>query len=213
MVVWTTTPWTLLTNEAIAYSQTLSYSVLEVNSDAHSGSSLYLVGSHAVDMMRRHLQHTTNNTTRFTSSTTTNTTTTTNSSCSSSSSTCRVLVEQIPGGALASCTYDARELAAHSANTDSAGQHAGNHPNNAANGHPVEKPFLHGVHVTAKGTGFVHTSPAHGFEDFALAKLHHLPLVRILLYSLRFFLSLIVVRCGRCSGNPEKTSGVKYSVK
>lgn len=40
--------------------------------------------------------------------------------------------------------------------------------------HPLtneELPFLLGSHVTSnKGTGLVHTAPAHGHEDFQIAK-------------------------------------------
>jgi len=39
-------------------------------------------------------------------------------------------------------------------------------------------PLLAGSHVTvAKGTGLVHTAPAHGTEDFQVALKHRLPMV------------------------------------
>jgi len=39
-------------------------------------------------------------------------------------------------------------------------------------------PLLDANHVTAtKGTGLVHTAPAHGVEDFQVAMKHGLPLV------------------------------------
>jgi isoleucyl-tRNA synthetase len=51
--------------------------------------------------------------------------------------------------------------------------------------HPVRKtellPLLAANHVTmTKGTGFVHTAPAHGPEDFLVALQHQIPVVRII---------------------------------
>lgn len=47
--------------------------------------------------------------------------------------------------------------------------------------HPLtarELPFLPSAHVQeGKGTGLVHTAPAHGHEDFQIALEHHLPVV------------------------------------
>lgn len=41
-------------------------------------------------------------------------------------------------------------------------------------------PLLHGDHVTTEsGTGFVHTAPAHGPDDFALGKKHNLDIVDV----------------------------------
>lgn len=49
--------------------------------------------------------------------------------------------------------------------------------------HPLsgeELPFLMGSHVTSeKGTGLVHTAPAHGHEDFQIAKTRHLKVVSV----------------------------------
>ena len=45
-----------------------------------------------------------------------------------------------------------------------------------------ELPFLEGSHVTAnKGTGLVHTAPAHGHDDFQLAMAHNIKIVCLLL--------------------------------
>lgn len=39
-------------------------------------------------------------------------------------------------------------------------------------------PMVPGEHVTAdKGTGLVHIAPAHGQDDFKIAKKHNLPIV------------------------------------
>ena len=44
-----------------------------------------------------------------------------------------------------------------------------------------ELPFLAGSHVTAnKGTGLVHTAPAHGHDDFQLAMAHNIKIVCLL---------------------------------
>ena len=41
-------------------------------------------------------------------------------------------------------------------------------------------PFLEGSHVAAdKGTGLVHTAPAHGHDDFQLALSHNIKIVRL----------------------------------
>lgn len=39
-------------------------------------------------------------------------------------------------------------------------------------------PFVHSDHVKMdKGTGLVHTAPAHGHDDFVLGLKHNLPMV------------------------------------
>ena len=46
-----------------------------------------------------------------------------------------------------------------------------------------ELPFLAGHHVVkGKGTGLVHTAPAHGHDDFQLAVRHGIPIVSCTLY-------------------------------
>lgn len=50
--------------------------------------------------------------------------------------------------------------------------------------HPLKpdkvSPLLPANHVTmAKGTGLVHTAPAHGLEDYGVASQHNLPVVLI----------------------------------
>lgn len=47
----------------------------------------------------------------------------------------------------------------------------------------VQLPFLAGQHATAtKGTGLVHTAPAHGPDDFVLALNYKIPVVSIQMY-------------------------------
>lgn len=66
---------------------------------------------------------------------------------------------------------------------------SGNQLDGAAYIHPMYKdmecPLLSGDHVTVeKGTGLVHTAPAHGPEDFQVALKHGLSIVSgNLLYS------------------------------
>ena len=64
---------------------------------------------------------------------------------------------------------------------------------NALNGHfyahPIRKtdlmPLLPANHVTMKkGTGLVHTAPAHGPDDFLVALKHKLPVVRYFILSI-----------------------------
>lgn len=54
--------------------------------------------------------------------------------------------------------------------------------NNTTYQHPINKtqelPFLSSTHVQeSKGTGLVHTSPAHGPEDFLVSLSHKIPVV------------------------------------
>lgn len=45
-------------------------------------------------------------------------------------------------------------------------------------------PLLPASHVTmTKGTGLVHTAPAHGMEDYSVASQHNLPTVLFLFFS------------------------------
>lgn len=54
--------------------------------------------------------------------------------------------------------------------------------------HPLtphkDSPLLPANHVTmTKGTGLVHTAPAHGMEDYSVASQHNLPTVLCLFFS------------------------------
>jgi isoleucyl-tRNA synthetase len=119
VVIWTTTPWTIPGNRAIAYSPTMSYGLYEVVEERegalpHVGSRLILgdelaqqVAQHAKVVMHR-------------------------------------LRDVDPAGLV--CAHPFR------------GQ-----------GYDFDVPLLPGEHVTADaGTGFVHTAPGHGEEDFEL---------------------------------------------
>lgn len=119
IVIWTTTPWTIPGNRAIAYSKTIEYGLYEVASVAE--------GSHAT-----------------------------------------------VGEKLLLADVLADQTASHSKLTLK--RLAGVDPANLVCAHPLrgkgfdfDVPVLPGDHVTADtGTGFVHTAPGHGEEDFAL---------------------------------------------
>ena len=119
VVIWTTTPWTIPGNRAIAFSPTMSYGLYEVAEERegalpHAGGLLLLgdelaaqVANHAKLVLRR-------------------------------------VSDADPAGLV--CAHPFR------------GQ-----------GFDFDVPLLPGEHVTADtGTGFVHTAPGHGDEDFTL---------------------------------------------
>jgi isoleucyl-tRNA synthetase len=122
IVIWTTTPWTIPGNRAIAFSPEISYGLYQVadatdGSLARAGENLLLadtlaeqVAKHAKMMLSR--------------------------------------VRTVPTEELASL------VAAHPLRSV---------------GYAFDVPVLPGAHVTADtGTGFVHTAPGHGEEDFEL---------------------------------------------
>ena len=58
---------------------------------------------------------------------------------------------------------------------------------NGSCAHPLiserESPLLPANHVTmTKGTGLVHTAPAHGMEDYSVASQHNLSTVLLLFF-------------------------------
>ncbi|HEY1707583.1 MAG TPA: isoleucine--tRNA ligase [Rhizomicrobium sp.] len=118
-VIWTTTPWTIPGNRAIAFSNTMRYAVYEVitaedGSLAKQGERLFL----AVDLA--------------------------NKTAKDAKIELRHVEDVSPSGAIAA------------------------HPLRGQ-GYEFDVPLLAGDHVTADtGTGFVHTAPGHGEEDFAL---------------------------------------------
>ncbi len=119
VVIWTTTPWTIPGNRAIAFSPTLSYGVYEVTdaldgSIANTGEKIALADALA-DQTAKHAKITLNRVSDF-----------------------------APQGRIA------------------------DHPFRGQ-GYEFDVPLLAGDHVTADtGTGFVHTAPGHGEDDFEL---------------------------------------------
>src|SRR5580698_10123663 len=119
VVIWTTTPWTIPGNRAIAYSPTMSYGLYEVvelreGALPHAGG-LILLGD---DLAQQTAQH------------------------------AKLVLRRVgdvdPAGLV--CAHPLR-----------------------GKGYEFDVPVLPGDHVTADtGTGFVHTAPGHGEEDFAL---------------------------------------------
>jgi isoleucyl-tRNA synthetase len=119
VVIWTTTPWTIPGNRAIAFSPTMEYGLYEV-AEAGEGA-LSAVGEKIAladalaDMTAKHA---------------------------------KVVLKRLS-------SFDPTGLVAA-------------HPFRGQ-GFEFDVPLLAGAHVTADtGTGFVHTAPGHGEEDFAL---------------------------------------------
>jgi isoleucyl-tRNA synthetase len=108
VVIWTTTPWTIPGNRAIAYSETLPYGLYEVAEAAEGGFA-------------------------------------------------KTGERLVLADALADASVAPKGLkAAHPFRGD---------------GYDFEVPLLPGEHVTSDtGTGFVHTAPGHGEEDFELGR-------------------------------------------
>ncbi|MGZ5988005.1 MAG: isoleucine--tRNA ligase [Rhizomicrobium sp.] len=119
IVIWTTTPWTIPGNRAIAFSPTMGYGLYEVvgadeDSLAQVGEKIALADALA-EQTARH-----------------------------SKFSLKRLGSVDPAGAI--CAHPFR-----------------------GHGYDFDVPLLPGEHVTADtGTGFVHTAPGHGEEDFEL---------------------------------------------
>ncbi len=119
VVIWTTTPWTIPGNRAIAFSPTMSYGVYEVDaledgSSAIKGEKLLLADDLAATTAKD----------------------------------ARVRLNRLGD-------FEPKGTVAH-------------HPLHGK-GYDFDVPLLSGEHVTADtGTGFVHTAPGHGEEDFEL---------------------------------------------
>ncbi|XP_053952529.1 isoleucine--tRNA ligase, mitochondrial isoform X1 [Anastrepha ludens] len=119
-LIWTTTPWTLPSNQAICYNSSLEYSVIKL---PNFGNHLYLIATSLL------------------------------SNFEDTTSISYERVQTLMATELSKCTYQ----------------------------HPIftEKknlPFFDAAHVQeTKGTGFVHTAPAHGPEDFLIGLENKLP--------------------------------------
>jgi isoleucyl-tRNA synthetase len=125
VVIWTTTPWTIPGNRAIAYSKGMSYGLYEVAKTDEG--SLATAGERVVlanDLAEQTAKH------------------------------CKLVLKRLgdinPEGLIC------------------------RHPLHGY-GYDFDVPLLPGEHVTADtGTGFVHTAPGHGEEDFNLGRAHGL---------------------------------------
>jgi isoleucyl-tRNA synthetase len=120
VVIWTTTPWTLPGNRAIAFSKRIDYAVYEVTENGRDYGprvgELYVIAKKQVDSVAQAAKIT------------------------------LTFAEDVPWG-----VFDGMSCS---------------HPL-AALGYTFDVPLLDGDHVTDDaGTGFVHTAPGHGREDF-----------------------------------------------
>jgi isoleucyl-tRNA synthetase len=125
VVIWTTTPWTIPGNRAIAYSESLSYGVYEVTEVGEGGVANFgerlLLGDALAEATARYA---------------------------------KITVVRIgdadPRGLICAHPFRGR-------------------------GYDFDVPLLPGEHVTSEtGTGFVHTAPSHGEDDFELGRKHNL---------------------------------------
>ena len=137
IVIWTTTPWTLPANRAVAYSPDVEYVVLKVRAvDAANTKAFAQVDSTLV--VGQPLLE------KF---------------CATAGITQHDILATLPGQALAHTTCF--------------------HPLHAQ-GYDFTVPLLPATHVTTdQGTGFVHTAPSHGLEDFSLGREHGLEVPRL----------------------------------
>ncbi|XP_044766597.1 isoleucine--tRNA ligase, mitochondrial isoform X2 [Coccinella septempunctata] len=119
-LVWTTTPWTLPSNQSVCYSPKLTYCLCTTD----SGNTIFIAAVERLEELKITLN-------------------------------CNIeLLQILPDGILSGAEYR----------------------------HPIYKdkilPFLPASHVSSdKGTGLVHTAPAHGPEDFLVALENNLSIV------------------------------------
>jgi isoleucyl-tRNA synthetase len=129
VVIWTTTPWTIPGNRAIAFSETLDYGLYEVTevqdgAFAKVGEKIALADALA-EQTAKHAKIALKHIAAF-----------------------------VPLGTTCAHPF-------------------------AGRGYDFKVPLLPGEHVTADtGTGFVHTAPGHGEEDFELGQRHRLEIPR-----------------------------------
>lgn len=121
VVIWTTTPWTIPGNRAIAYHSDVAYQVLLMEDHPKLKGKKYVVAKDLVPAFLKEVE---------------------------------VNQHQVLG------TVQGSDLAGTIAHHPFHGQ-----------GYDFDVPLLAGDHVTTdQGTGFVHTAPGHGVEDFAVGQ-------------------------------------------
>jgi isoleucyl-tRNA synthetase len=124
VVIWTTTPWTIPGNRAIAYSRDISYSLYEVESRADDSFSVLHERLWVADVLKDQVEKHAKVTLKH--------------------------LRRVDPWTVAYCFHPLRDV---------------------AGGYRFLVPLLSGDHVTADtGTGFVHTAPGHGEDDFTLWK-------------------------------------------
>ena len=136
VVIWTTTPWTIPQNRAVAYNPAISYGVYRVDEIAENASAV--VGETLVlaDTLAANVQ-------------------------AAARITGWTRLRDVPASEFAGILLT--------------------HPYRGVEGAHGEwdydVPMLPGDHVTEDaGTGFVHTAPSHGEDDYHLGMKHHLPM-------------------------------------
>ena len=138
ILIWTTTPWTLPGNRAIAYSRKIEYDLYEVTANERDfgpkPGERYIIAKKLAEHV------------------------------ASSAKISLSFVSDVPADALARTTCS-HPLAAFPSPARGEGQ-KGREP---SLGYTFDVPLLDGDHVTDDaGTGFVHTAPGHGREDFEI---------------------------------------------
>ncbi len=129
VAIWTTTPWTMPGNRAIAYGEAIDYALVRV--DAGAGGSLARRGETLLVALSLLPQV-----------------------CAETGIAAHHVLRVMPGADLAglACAHPLR-----------------------GRGYDHDVPLLAAEYVTTEqGTGFVHTAPGHGEEDFALGRAHGL---------------------------------------
>ncbi len=164
IIIWTTTPWTMPANRAIAYGEDFDYAVYRVNAVA-DGSMVKAGTRYAVAKALSEQVKTAAQITDW------------------------VLESDFKGSELAGtvCSHPLRGLSPrHSRESGNSDRHqnssleAGLDPSfrwDDVNNYQFEVPLLPAEFVTDDaGTGFVHIAPSHGLDDFNLGKQHDLPI-------------------------------------
>jgi len=142
VVIWTTTPWTIPGNRAVAYGEAIDYILIEVTDTAEK--SFARIGEKL--LIAEALLET---------------------SLKDVGVIAHKVLSRLKGKALAESSL--------------------RHPL-FDQGYDFEVPLLHGEHVTLEqGSGFVHTAPGHGDEDFTLGQRHGLEIPEMLADDGRFY--------------------------
>jgi isoleucyl-tRNA synthetase len=156
-VIWTTTPWTIPGNRAIAYSKDLNYGLYEVT---QSGEGSFAVPGERLLLGDPLAQAT----------------------AQYAKITVKRIADVAPAGLIAAHPWRGQ-------------------------GYDFEVPLLPGAHVTADtGTGFVHTAPSHGEDDFNLGREHGLE-IPFLVAEDGSFLPNVPIFAGKKILTPEGKDG------
>ncbi len=129
-VIWTTTPWTLPANRAIAYGENIAYAVFEVQAVDSTDFAPWIKAGE------------------------------------------RLIVAEALMETVAKAARITQWRRVHAATAEDLKTAKAAHPLKGE-GYDFDVPLLAGQHVEeTSGTGFVHTAPGHGVEDYALWRAH-----------------------------------------